>query len=73
VSFRAEVITNREGDWVSNRCRFATIEEASDYVTDLWRRWRMVTDTRVIPCDDPVNYRYINGELLAILTPVTIE
>jgi hypothetical protein len=73
VSFRAEVITNREGDWVSNRCRFATIEEASGYVTDLWRRWTMVTDIRVVNCDDPVNFRYINGELLAIPTAVTIE
>jgi predicted protein tyrosine phosphatase len=29
----------------------------------------MVTDIRVVPCDEPVNYRYINGELLAIVKP----
>jgi hypothetical protein len=69
MSWKAEVTTNRAGNWVSNRLRFETIEEATDYVTGLWKRWRMVTDIRVVPCDEPVNYRYINGELLAIVKP----
>jgi hypothetical protein len=66
-SWKSEVITNREGEWVSNRLRFATREEAKSYVRDLAKRWNMVTDVRVIPCDDPVSYRYINGELLAVV------
>jgi hypothetical protein len=66
-SWKSEVITNGEGEWVSNRLRFATFNEANEYVHDLAERWDMVTDTRVVPCDDPVSYRYINGELLAVV------
>lgn len=67
MSWKAEVVTNREGAWVSNRLRFDTFKEATDYVHDLARRWTMVSDTRVVPTDDPVNYRYINGELLVVV------
>jgi hypothetical protein len=67
MSFKAEVITNTAGDWVSNRLRFNTLDEASEYVRDLAKRWTMVTDMRVVASSDPATYRYINGELLAIV------
>jgi hypothetical protein len=67
MSWKAEVITNGEGNWVSNRLRFATAQEAHDYVRDLAGRWNMVTARRVTQCGDPVNYRYLDGELLAIM------
>jgi len=27
----------------------------------------MVSDTRVVQCDDPVNYRYLDGQLLIVV------
>lgn len=73
MSWKAEVITNNEGDWVSNRLRFATAAEAFEYVRDLAKRWNMVTDARIQPSDDPVTYRYIDGELLAIVPVIAAE
>jgi hypothetical protein len=67
MSFRAEVITNNEGDWVSNRLRFFTAAEANDYGYDLAARWTMVTAVRVVETDDPANYRYLDGELLVVV------
>jgi hypothetical protein len=66
-SWKSEVITNGAGSWVSNRLRFATNEEAHRYVNDLAARWDMVTAIRTAPSDEPVNYRYINGELLSVV------
>lgn len=66
-SWKAEVITNREGNWVSNRLRFASFDEAYNYVSDLGKRWTMVSDIRVVESNDPVNYRYLNGELLIVV------
>ena len=63
MSYRAEVITNGEDAWVSNRLRFATRQEAVEYIHDLKQRWSWVTATRVVESDDPVNYRYINNQL----------
>jgi hypothetical protein len=66
-SWKAEVITNRAGPWVSNRLRFATDDEARDYVIDLAGRWNMISNSRVVPSDEPVNYRYINRQLLSVV------
>ena len=63
MSFKAEVIADSSGKWVSNACRFATEHEAKVYVNDLSWRWTAVRETRVVECDDPVNYRVdINEE-----------
>ena len=67
MSYRAEVITNAEGAWVSNRLRFATYQEAVEYVCDLAGRWTWVTETRVVETGDPVNYRYLDSQLLAVV------
>jgi hypothetical protein len=69
MSWKSEVIVNNEagGNWRSNRLRFATTSEAHNYVRDLAGRWSMVTETRVVETDDPVTYRYIGGELLAVV------
>jgi hypothetical protein len=57
MSFKAEVIADNSGQFCSNTLRFATREEAMQYVDDLAMRWTLVIDTRVIESDDPVNYR----------------
>jgi hypothetical protein len=62
MSFKAEVIADSSGKWTSNACRFATRVEAEEYVAGLFARWTLVTDTRVVESDDPVNYRCVNGK-----------
>lgn len=61
TSFAPEVIADSSGKWTANAVRFATREEAQTYVTDLKWRWTLVTDTRVVESDDPVNYRIVDG------------
>jgi hypothetical protein len=64
MSFKPEVVADRTGKFYGNSLRFATREEAEANVADLACRWLAVTDTRVVECDDPVNYRWIDGKLV---------
>ncbi len=64
MSFRPEVQTDDTGKWYANALRLPTRHEAEAQVHDLMMRWLAVRDTRVVECDDPVNYRYINGRLV---------
>ena len=66
MSFKPEVIADSSGQWTGNGLRFATREEAEANVKDLERRWFLVTDTRVVESDDPVNYRWVEGHLEAV-------
>jgi hypothetical protein len=61
MSFKPEVIADASGQWCGNALRFTTREEAAANVRDLMMRWFAVRDTRVVECDDPVNYRYVVG------------
>jgi hypothetical protein len=74
MSFKPEVIADSSGQWCGNALRFATREEAEANVQDLMMRWFAVRDTRVVECDDPVNYSYIDHKLLPLpaaeMTPV---
>ena len=75
MSFKPEVIADSSGNWSGNALRFATREEAEANVQDLMMmRWFAVRDTRVVECDDPVNYSYIDHKLLPLpaaeITPV---
>ncbi len=63
MSFKAEVIADSSGKWCGNALRFATREEAEHYVADLMMRWTAVRDTRVVECDDPVNYTIVDNKL----------
>jgi hypothetical protein len=56
MSWKSEVIADSSGKWVGNACRFATKAEAEHYVANLAYRWTLVRNTRVVECDDPVNY-----------------
>lgn len=58
MSWKPEVIADSSGQWSGNALRFATKEEAEGNVADLKRRWTLVTDTRVIESDEPVNYTW---------------
>lgn len=63
MSFKAEVIADASGKWVSNLMRFATYAEAQSYAADLARRWTQVRQTAVAESDDPVNARVVNGRV----------
>ena len=66
MSYKAEVIADSFNTWASNALRFATHEEAEQYVADLAYRWTSVRHTRVVETDEPVNYRWDNGTGRAI-------
>lgn len=66
MSFAAEVIADCSGKWCGNALRFATKEEAEVYAIDLFNRWTLVTDTRVIESQDPVNYKLVKGKLVRV-------
>lgn len=57
VSFRMEVLTGRD-EWTSNGCRYATLKEAESAGKELLSRWFVPIDSRGVPSEDPVNYRF---------------
>ncbi len=61
MSWKPEVIADSTGKWVGNALRFATKEEAEANVRDLEMRWMLVRSTRVVECEDPVNYAWVPG------------
>jgi hypothetical protein len=61
MSFKPEVQTDDTGKWYGNALRFGTREEAEAQVQDLMMWWFAVRETRVVECDDPVNYHYVDG------------
>lgn len=66
MSWKPEVIVDGSGKWYGNALRFATKEEAEANVQNLASRWFSVRDTRVVASDDPVNYKWENGALVAV-------
>lgn len=66
MSWKPEVIADSSGKWVGNGLRFATKEEAEGNVKDLFSRWMLVRETRVVESPDPVNYRWENGRLVPV-------
>jgi hypothetical protein len=71
MSWKPEVQTDSSGKWYGNALRFATKEEAEANVFDLSMRWMLVRDTRVVECDDPVNYAWVDGGLVAVKEPAS--
>ena len=61
MSWAPEVIADSSGQWCGNALRFATEAEALAWVADRRARWWLVTNTRVVQSDDPVNYRWVEG------------
>lgn len=66
MSFAPEVIADSSGKWCGNGLRFATYDEAMANVRDLCDRWTSVKDTRVVESTDPVNYRWVDGQLAPV-------
>lgn len=66
MSWKPEVQTDDTGKWYGNALRFATRQEAEANVSELAFRWLAVRDTRVIESDDPVTYRFVDGQLASL-------
>jgi hypothetical protein len=59
MSYRAEIKTrDLDDDWHADARRFATVTEAEACALDLALRWALVSDTRAVPSEDPVNCRW---------------
>jgi hypothetical protein len=67
MSFKPEVVADSSGKFCGNALAFETEKEAEDYARDLARRWTLVTQWRVVPSEQPVNYRYVDGKTIAVL------
>lgn len=64
MSFKPQVQTVGNGDeWSGNALAFGTREEAEANARELACRWYLVTNTRAIESDEPVNYRWVDGKL----------
>lgn len=63
MSWKMEVQADSTGTWAGNGLRFATEEEAKDYALDLFRRWTLVTSTRVVEVDEPVTHAWQGGRV----------
>lgn len=62
--YRTQVIADSSGQWVGNGLVFATVKEAQAYVRDLWSRWTLVQETRVIATDEePTHFWSEDGKL----------
>lgn len=57
-SYAPEVQCDDSGKWYGNALRFPSELEAQKNVRDLAARWMLVHNTRVVPSDDPPNYRW---------------
>jgi hypothetical protein len=66
MSWKPEVIADSSGKWCGNALRFATQEEAEASAANLAMRWTLVRDYRAVECDDPVNYRLVDGRLVSV-------
>jgi hypothetical protein len=63
-SWKPEVLV--DGKWATNALRFATAEEAFASMMELRMRWWVPTDGRATESEDPVNYRFVNGQNIRI-------
>jgi hypothetical protein len=66
MSWKADVVADSSGEWVSNALRFGTKQEAIAYANNLAMRWTLVRDLRVTESVDPVNYWFHDGKLVAV-------
>ena len=60
MSWKPEVQTGGS-EWTPNGLAFATKEEAEIWASDLMFRWTLVTDTRAVESDQPVNHKLVDG------------
>lgn len=72
MSFKIEVQTGGP-EWAGNAITLPTKEEAEDYGLDLFNRWMMATDYRVVTSYEPANYHFTDGVLVPFTTNEIVE
>jgi len=55
------------GSWCGNGLVFASKEEAESNAKNLMSRWMLVTDSCANETDEPVNYEWKDGRLVAVV------
>lgn len=66
MSWKPEVYLESDRKWCANGLVFATKEEAEANARDLLMRWFVPSDSRAVESSDPVNYRYVDGQLIRV-------
>jgi hypothetical protein len=66
MSWKPQVYLPNESKWCGNGLAFATKEEAENNARDLLMRWFVPTDSRAIESDEPVNYQYVDQQLIKV-------
>jgi hypothetical protein len=61
-----EVIADNSGIWVANAIVLAKKDEAEAYGQQLASSWMLVRDMRVVPTNEPPNYMFRGGTLMAL-------
>ena len=64
MSYCVDVIADSSGKPSHNDVRLAARDQAEGYARDLAARWTSVRSWEVVQSDDPVNYKYIGGQLV---------
>jgi hypothetical protein len=78
-SYKVAVMATGESNWSYNGQRFATRNEAQAAGDDLSSRWSAVEKFEVQKSNDPVNYKWENGQAISVKasapaeTPATVE
>ena len=63
MSFKPEISTDGGKSFSQNAQVFATREEAETMARDIFNRWMLATDYRVVESSEPVNYRIADNKL----------
>jgi len=66
MSFKTAVQVKGEPGWNYNGLVFATSEEAEAWGRDLSLRWFLVEKWEAQPSNEPVNYKFENGQLIKV-------
>jgi len=66
MSFKTAVRIKDESRWTYNGLFFATSEEAEAWGRDLSRRWSLLEKWEAQTSNEPVNYKYENGQLIKV-------
>lgn len=69
MSFKPEVIADSSGKWCGNALRFPTGSPPRKRPKPRWLIWPVagfLCETRAVESDDPINYSWRNGKLIAV-------
>lgn len=66
MSFKPEISTDGGKSFGQNAQVFATKEEAEAMAKDIFSRWMLATDYRVVESSEPVNYEIKDNALKGV-------